>query len=110
MTVGQTDSQADGSAVVPQAETSSLSPSTLDQEKTGGKRRRSRSYSKGKKYGGKKTRGKKSKGKKGTKKRGVSSKLRAWINHVKAFSKKHGMKYNMALKNGKCKAEFHKHH
>ena len=80
----------------------------------GGKRRRhSRSHSKhnkSNKYGGKKTRGKKAKGKKGTKKRGVSSKLRAWINHVKAFSKKHGMKYNMALKNGKCKAEFHKHH
>ena len=107
MTVSQ-DSQADG--VVPQSETSALSPSTLHQEKIGGKRRRSRSQSKGKKYGGKKTRGKKAKGKKGTKKRGVSSKLRAWINHVKAFSKKHGMKYNMALKNGKCKAEFHKHH
>lgn len=76
----------------------------------GRRRRRSRSQSKSKKYGGKKTRGKKSKGKKGTKKRGVSSKLRAWINHVKAFSKKHGMKYNMALKSGKCKAEFHKHH
>ena len=87
------------------------SVSSTDSPSTGGKRRRrSRSYSKGKKYGGKKTRGKKSKGKKGTKKRGVSSKLRAWINHVKAFSKKHGMKYNMALKNGKCKAEFHKHH
>ena len=87
---------------------SSFPPENLSQ---GGKRkRRSRSHSKGKKYGGKKTRGKKSKGKKGTKKRGVSSKLRAWINHVKAFSKKHGMKYNMALKNGKCKAEFHKHH
>lgn len=81
----------------------------------GGKRRsrsrsQSKSHSRSKKYGGKKTRGKKAKGKKGTKKRGVSSKLRAWINHVKAFSKKHGIKYNMALKNGKCKAEFHKHH
>ena len=31
-----------------------------------------------------------------------------WVNHVKAFSKKHKMKFSEALKNSQCKSEYHK--
>jgi hypothetical protein len=37
-------------------------------------------------------------------KRGASK----WITHVKAYAKKHGMKYNEALKDPKCKASYKK--
>lgn len=30
-----------------------------------------------------------------------------WIEHVKAFAKKHNMKYNEALKDTRCKSEYH---
>jgi hypothetical protein len=31
-----------------------------------------------------------------------------WIEHVKAYSKKHGMSYTDCLKDPKCKAEYKK--
>ena len=31
-----------------------------------------------------------------------------WVNHVKAFSEKHKMKYNEAMKSKQCKDEYHK--
>lgn len=30
-----------------------------------------------------------------------------WITHVKAYAKKHGIKYNEALKDPKCRQSYH---
>ncbi len=32
----------------------------------------------------------------------------SWITHVKSFAQKHKIKYSEALKNAKCKSEYHK--
>ena len=34
--------------------------------------------------------------------------MNPWIQHVKAFAKKHGMKYNEALRNPQCKNSYRK--
>ena len=34
--------------------------------------------------------------------------MNAWITHVKAYAKKHGMKYSDALKDPKCKSSYKK--
>jgi hypothetical protein len=38
---------------------------------------------------------------------GAGKKTSKWIDFVKAYSKKHNMKYNEALKDAKCKSEYH---
>jgi hypothetical protein len=34
--------------------------------------------------------------------------MNKWIAHVKEFAKKHGLKYNEALKHPQCKKSYHK--
>lgn len=38
---------------------------------------------------------------------GAGKKSSKWIEHVKAYAKKHNMKYNEALKDSKCKSQYH---
>jgi hypothetical protein len=77
----------------------------------GGKKRRGSRTRKGKKgKKGKKGRGSSSSSKKSKKvkrgKSGKKGKASGWINHVKQYAKKHGIKYPEALKDKNCGVEY----